>query len=163
MEWYPSILTLHIIFAGAWLVNLISDSVLKDFIAANKGKQGEKKFVKLYLLLSNLFGMIGASGILLTGIVLVIINPGYEFFQMTANHWLTTKQILMVILFMIIFVFVIPAAKNLRKLIGSDLESLEPISEEGYANLKRIYTLNTTINIIVLINFLFAITHRFLG
>ena len=163
MHLYPTILTLHIIFAGIWLVNLISDSVLKGFISKNKGKQGEKKFISLYLLFSNLFGMIGAAGILLSGIVMIVLHPYYEFFQMSANHWLTTKQILLVILLFIIFIYVIPAAKNLRSLLGVDLESNDPVSDDGYANLKRIYTLNTIINVIVLINFLFAITHRFLG
>lgn len=159
MQLYPTILTLHIVFAGIWLVNLISDSVLKDFITKNKGKVGEKKFIRLYLLFSNLFGMIGASGILLTGIIMVILHPHYEFFQMSANHWLTSKQILIVIQLFIIFIYVIPAAKNLRSLLGTDLESTEPVTESGYANLTRIFKLNIIINVIVLINFLFAITH----
>lgn len=136
---------------------------MKDFIAKNKAKEGEKKFIRLYLLFSNLFGMIGATGIIITGIIMVILHPYYEFFQMNANHWLTTKQILLVIILFIIFIYVIPAAKNLRLLLGNDLESNNPVSEEGYANLKRIYTLNTVINVLVLINFLFAITHRFLS
>lgn len=163
MEWYPTILTFHIIFAGGWLINLFSDLFLKDFINKNKGKQGEKKLISLYLSLTNLLGIIGSTGILLTGIIMVIINPAYGFFQMSANHWLTVKQILMVGLLLIIFIFIIPNAKRLRVSIGQDLENESSISEEGYNNLKKIYKLNTIINLMVIINFLFAITHRFIG
>jgi hypothetical protein len=84
--------TMHIIFAGMWLINLISDSVLKRYILKNKNKSGEKKFIHLYLTFTNLFGMVGAMGILITGIVLVTLNPFYGFFQMNGNHWLTAKQ-----------------------------------------------------------------------
>lgn len=163
MELYPTILTFHIIFAGGWLINLISDIFLKNFINKNKSKKGEKKLIGLYLSLTNLIGIISATGILLTGIIMVLINPAYEFFQMTANHWLTTKQLLMVILLLIIFIFIIPNAKRLRASIGQDLENESPLNDEGYNSLNKIYKLNTIINLIVIINFLFAITHRFIG
>jgi hypothetical protein len=106
--------------------------------------------------------MIGAIGILVTGIALVL-NSSYGFFRMTDNHWLATKQILMVVLLIIIGAVLIPTAKKLRAAIGSDLESGTQITEEGYKTLKKIFTLNLVINIIVLINFLFAITHRYFG
>ncbi len=160
MEYYPTILTMHIIFAGIWLINLFSDSKLRSFVFKNKNKIGEKKFIILYLTFVNLFGIIGAAGILVTGISMVVLNSGYGFFQMTANHWLAAKQILMIVLLLIIAAFVIPTAKKIRKQIGEDLESPAGISEEAYINLKKLYSLNTIINVIVLINFLFAITHR---
>lgn len=163
MEFYPTIFTLHIIFAGIWLVNFISGPVLKNFIIKNKQKPGERKFIIMFLTLTNLFGMIGSTGILLTGIGMTALNPGYGFFQMTANHWLATKQIIMVILLLIIFVYVIPQAKKIRTSLGSDLDSSAPISEEGYKNLAKMGKLGTTINVLVLINFLLAITHRFFG
>jgi len=82
---------------------------------------------------------------------------------MTANHWLATKQIVMIILLLIIFLGVIPEAKKIRTAIGSDLESASEISQDGYEYLNKLYKLGTIINILVLINFIFAITHRFLG
>ena len=163
MEFYPTIYTFHIVFAGIWLVNFILAPVLKSFITKNKQKTGEKKFIILYLSLVNLLGMIGSIGILITGITMTALNPGYGFFQMTANHWLAAKQIIMVILLLVIFIYVIPQAKKIRAALGSDLESSLPISEEGYQNLGKMYKLGTLINILVLVNFLFAITHRFFG
>lgn len=158
---YHTIVNLHILFAGMWLINFVVDSVLRGFIHNNKNKIGEKKFINIYLTFANLFGMIGATGILLTGIAMVLINPFFGFFQMTANHWLTTKQILMIVLLIILAVFVIPTAKKVRAAIGKDLENQDAISPEGYKNLEKLFKLNSAINIIVLINFLFAITHRF--
>lgn len=161
MEYYPILITIHIIFAGGWLINFVIEPVIKRNISRSKGSSAEKIFISFYLKFSNLLGIIGATGILITGITMVILNPGFGFFQMTANHWLTTKQILMVILLLIIFLFIIPTAKKLRSKISVELEK-EPFTEEAYKYLNKIYRLNTAINIIVLLNFLFAITRRFM-
>jgi len=161
MELYPTIYTFHIVSAGIWLVNFILAPVLKNFIIKSKQKTGERKFIILYLNLVNLLGMIGSTGILLTGISMTALNPGYGFFQMTANHWLAAKQIIMVVLLLIIFIYVIPQAKKIRASLGSDLESSSQISEEGYKYLGKMYKLNNLINVLVVVNFLFAITHRF--
>lgn len=160
--YYYTILTLHIVFAGIWLLNIASEPILRRQIVTNKNKSGERKFISLYLTFANLLGMIGATGILLTGIFLVL-NSTYGFFSMVDNHWLATKQILMVVLLIIIGAVIIPTAKKLRSVIGNDLESSTSISEEGYSSLKKLYLTNKVINIIVFINFLFAITHRYIG
>lgn len=154
---------LHIVFAGIWLINFLSDTLLRRYIVNNKNKIGEKKFIHLYLLFANLFGMIGAIGILITGIAMVTLNPAYGFFSMSANHWLATKQILMVVLLVILGGFIIPTAKKVRAAIGKDLENQSALGEETYKNLNKLFSLNRTINIIVVINFLLAITHRFFG
>lgn len=163
MEYYPTLITLHIIFAGGWLMSLLTDGILKKLILNKKNGNDVKIFISLYLKITNLFGIIGASGILLTGIVMVLLNSGYGFFDMSANHWLATKQILMVILLLIIFVFIIPAAKKIRKEINAELEASSKISEDTNKLLSKIYKLNMAINIIVVLNFLFAITHRYIG
>ncbi len=157
---YILISKLHAVFAGIWLINLLTDFLLRGDVITNKNKIGEKKFIHLYLTFANLFGMIGATGILITGIVLVVNNPAYGFFNMSSNHWLATKQILMVLLLIILGGFIIPTAKKVRAAIGKDLENQSAISEDGYKNLQKLFKLNMTINIIVLINFLLAITHR---
>ena len=72
MEFYPTLLTLHIIFAGGWIISFISDIYLKSNITKNKGLSCEKNLISLYLKLSNLTGIIGATGILITGIILVL-------------------------------------------------------------------------------------------
>lgn len=163
MEYYPTLITLHIIFAGGWLMSLLTDGILKKLISNKINSNDVKVFIGLYLKITNIFGIIGASGILLTGIVMVILNPGYGFFDMSANHWLATKQILMVILLLIIFVFIIPTAKRIRKEINTELEASSKISEDTNKLLSKIYKLNMAINIIVVLNFLFAITHRYTG
>lgn len=163
MEYYPILITIHIIFAGGWLINFLIEQVIKKNISIRKGSPSEMVLVGLYLKFSNLLGIIGATGILITGITMVILNPGYGFFQMTANHWLSTKQILMVILLLIIFLFIIPTAKKLRSSLSIELDDKETFTEETYKYLNKIYRLNTIINIIVLLNFLFAITRRFLA
>ena len=160
---YFFILKLHIIFAGIWLINLATDALLRRYILNNKGKIGEKKLVHLYLTFANLFGMVGALGILITGIAMVAENPAYGFFSMSSNHWLATKQILMVVLLILLGAFIIPTAKRVRAAIGKDLENGEKINEEGYKSLQKLFRLNNAINMIVLINFLLAITHGFFG
>jgi 4-hydroxybenzoate polyprenyltransferase len=69
----------------------------------------------------------------------------------------------MVVILLIIFVFVVPQAKRIRISLGKDLETSEGVSEEGYRLLTKLFKINTAINLLVLINFLFAITHRYLG
>ncbi len=160
--YYFTLLALHILFAGIWLVSFIADPILKKTISLNKNKAGERKFIHLYLTMANLLGMIGSIGILFTGIVLVDMTDR-SYFQMTANHWLSTKQIIMVVILILIGAVVIPTAKKLRNAIGEDLESNSSISEEGYKNLWKLYKVNFAISIMVLINFLLALSHRFIG
>lgn len=163
MEYYPTLVTLHIIFAGGWLITTITDIIIKRFIEKINGTNKESTLIDLYLRVTNLPGIICSSGILITGITLTLLNPGYGFFDMSANHWLATKQILMVLLLLIIFVFIIPTAKKIRKEIATELVESSKITEETYKQLSKIYKLNMTINIIVVLNFLFAITHRYIG
>ena len=160
---YLLIKNLHIVFAGMWLINLAAYPILRGSVVHNKNKSGEKKFIHLYLTFANLFGMIGGAGILLTGIFMVTDNSLYGFFQFTANHWLAAKQILMVILLVILGVIIIPTSKKVRIAIGSDFEKNEPLSEDVYNNLNKLFNWNVVINLIVLINFLLAITHNFIS
>lgn len=163
MEYYPTLVTLHIIFAGGWLFSIVTDIIFKRFIKNFNGTNKENTLIDLYLKVTNLPGIISSSGILITGIIMTLLNPGYGFFDMSANHWLATKQILMVILLAIIFAFIIPAAKKLRSEINTEIEKQNLLTEDAVKHLKKIYKLNMIVNIIVLLNFLFAITHRFIG
>lgn len=160
MSWYPTFLTFHIVFAGIWLINFLTETILKKQISKNRGRTGEKKLILLFMKFTNLFGIIGATGILVTGIVMVSLNPGYGFFQMSANHWLATKQIVMVIILVLIFTRIIPASKKVKREIGIELENSNQLSGEGYVTLSKLFKLTTLINVLVLINFLLAVTHR---
>ena len=114
MSFYPTIMTLHIICAGIWLVAFIMDIIFKNKIKS-KFDNPDKQVISFYLLFGNLFGSIGSIGILITGILMVSMNPGYGFFDMTANHWLATKQIIMVVILIIIFAQLEPTNKKLKR------------------------------------------------
>ena len=157
MTLYPVLLSLHIACAGIWLFYFIADTVLRKRIAAATSLEVKNNLVSVYLVFGNLFGIIGSMGILITGIIMVTMNPGYSFFQFTGNHWLTTKQIIMVILLIMIFALVIPKAKVIRK----ELETAEGSGLDE--SLKKLYKVYNIMNILVLINFLLAITHKFMG
>jgi len=158
---YTLIKNLHIIFAGMWLISLAVYPILRGSVIHNKNRSGEKKFIHLYLTFANLFGMIGGLGILATGISMVADNPLYGFFRFTANHWLAAKQILMILLLIILGMKIIPTSKKIRAAIGSDLEKNEQLNESVYNNLNKLFKWNVAVNLIVLINFLLAITHNF--
>ncbi|MDA3860053.1 MAG: DUF2269 family protein [Melioribacteraceae bacterium] len=151
MNMYPTYITLHIIFAGIWLGFVAVELILKGKI--NKGISVNEN-VSNYLLFSNFFGLSGSIGILITGILLVL-NSGYGFFDMSSNHWLASKQILLVVNLLITGIVLVPAAKKIRKELEDKLEELSS------DNLKKIFRANLIINLLVLLNILFAITHRF--
>lgn len=155
--YYLTLVTIHITFAGIWISNFIVDLFLRKKLTSSN------KILDIYLKIVNLLSSISAIGILSTGIFLVI-NGGYGFFRMTDNHWLATKQILMVILLIVIGFFIIPTAKKLRSSFNltNTNDSIEN-SEEAKIYLKKLLFYNNIINSIVIINFLFAITHRYIG
>lgn len=153
----------HIVFAGMWLISLIAYPLLRRTVIHNKNKIGEKKFISLYLIFANLLGMIGGIGILVTGIFMVLDNPLYGFFQITANHWLTAKQILMVALLILLFTGVIPTSKKIRNALGTNFENNDKPRDEVYVYLAKLFKLNAVMNMIILINFLLAITHNFIN
>ncbi|MGE5403051.1 MAG: hypothetical protein ACM3S2_21835 [Ignavibacteriales bacterium] len=159
-----AILTIiHILSAVVWLALIPADLVLRRNIRRSRGKSGEKRLISIYMYLVNLCGMIGMTGILITGIILISIIPYYFFFSFASNHWLATKQVIMVILLVLVFAFLIPTAKRVRGALGADLENNLPLSADSYNNLKKLETIITISNVLVLINFLLAITHRYIA
>ncbi len=150
MNMYPTYITLHILFAGIWLSFFVTELILRGRI--NK-EVSVKENVSSYLMFTNIFGISGSIGILLTG-VLLVLNSGYGFFDMTGNHWLAAKQIILLLILIIIFSMVIPNAGEIRRELGKD-------GDMPKGNLKKLFKANIIINVLVLINFLFAITYRF--
>ena len=157
MKYYPTLVTLHIIFAGMWLIFFAADILIKNQIRLAKEIELKSKLISLYLVFTNLFGIVGSIGIALTGIILVLLNPGYGFFDMSHAHWLATKQILFVIILLNTFLRIIPSAKKLRTAIESKNEN---DIDQQFASVAKI---NLLINVLVILNFIFAITHRFIG
>lgn len=160
MSFYPTLMTIHIICAGIWLVTFFTDTIFKNKIKSSFDKP-DKQLISLYLKFGNLFGSIGSLGILITGIILVSMNPGYGFFDMTSNHWLTTKQIIMVVILILIFAQIIPTAKKLKSEIENNLK--ENSNEDLKANLNKMFKVTASVNGLVVLNLLLALTHRFIG
>ncbi len=150
MNMYPTYITMHILFAGIWLSFFVTEFILRGRI---KKEVSVKENIVSYLMFTNIFGITGSIGILLTGILLVL-NSGYGFFDMTSNHWLAAKQIILVLILLITFSMVIPTAGEIRRELGKN-------GDLPKNNLEKLFKANTIINALVLVNFLFAITYRF--
>jgi putative copper export protein len=157
MIFFTLLWTIHIISSAIWFGAFPADLILRKSISANKGKSGERKLISSWLKVLNISGIIGMSGILVTGILMSIVRD-YGFFQFAsgANHWLYTKQFLMIIIVLVIGVLLIPSAKKIRLAIQDDLESQSPLAESTYANIKKLGNLATIVNVIVLLNILLA-------
>ena len=152
---------LHVTFAGIWLVAFISDPLFKGFISRTKNQKSEVELISLYLKYVNLLGMIGAIGILITGIWMILSSVGYGFFDFSANHWLVSKQIVMVVILILLGWKLIPTAKKVRLSITKELNSPVEDKSQIRENLNKLYQVNFQINLLVLINFLLAITRVF--
>jgi uncharacterized membrane protein len=150
MDLYPTYITLHIIFSGIWLAFFAIEFILRRKI--NKGISVNEN-VSNYLMFTNVFGIAGSIGVLITGILLVL-NSGYGFFDMSNNLWLATKQIILVIILILTGAMVIPTAKKIR----TELATKKELSNN---NIRKIFRANLIINALVILNLLFAITHRF--
>ena len=162
MNFYPPILIIHIISAVIWLGAFPAQLVLEKGLKSAKGTPAERRIASIYLFLLNIAGIIGMTGILFSGIFLVFVLPYYSFFSFASNHWLAAKQVIMVILALLVFGMVIPAGKKAKKHLGENLDSTAPLEEGFYLALKKLSSVTLAANILVLINFLLAITHRFI-
>lgn len=150
---YNFLLTIHIIAAGIWLTNFVFSSLITKHLVKINLKQNAE-LVKFYLQYSNILGMIGSLTILITGVFLVLSSNYFGFFQMSANHWLTSKQIIMVVILLLTFLSLIPKSKKLKAVLAGNNDS------DGQNELKAFNKVNLILNILVLINFLFAISHQ---
>lgn len=150
---YTEVVTFHIIFAGIWLAFFIIELTLRKQIV--KSNSHEK--ASLYLSFTNSLGTIGSIGILLSGIIMVMMNNHYGFFDMSGEHWLATKQMILVVILVLTGIMLIPNAKKVKLKLGED-QKVDDIPE-----LRKIFLANQIINYLVLINFIFAVTHRLYG
>jgi len=160
MTIHSILVVLHVLSVIVWLGFVPADLILRSQISSSRGKPGERNLISTYLKVANLTGIIGMTGVLLTGIFLVTALPYYSFFEFSSNHWLVTKQVLMIILILIVFLMLIPSAKKLRLLLNAPDNEIA-LHENETNKLNKVYNAVTFINILVLINFLLGITHRF--
>ena len=158
MAEYIFLRAIHIISVIVWLGVIPTDLLLRKIIRDKKGTESEKTLLSFWLKLTNLGGMVGLTGILITGITLSI-TVGYGFFQFAsgANHWLYTKQFIIVIVIILIGVFVIPTAKKIRLEIEKSIAENSTLTEETYKNISKLGKILTTINILIVLNLLLAL------
>ncbi|MFA6978274.1 MAG: hypothetical protein WC209_03035 [Ignavibacteriaceae bacterium] len=158
MAEYIFLRAIHIISVIVWLGVIPTDLLLRKIIRDKKGTESEKTLLSFWLKLTNLGGMVGLTGILITGITLSI-TVGYGFFQFAsgANHWLYTKQFIIVIVMILIGVFVIPSAKKVRLEIEKSIAENLTLTEETYKNISKLGKILTTINILIVLNLLLAL------
>lgn len=149
---YPLILLIHILSSIIWLGFFPVEISLINSIKRESNKEKKNLLITKLLSLTNLTGMIGSIGILLTGISLVLISPIYNFFEIKANHWLTTKQFIIIIIFLIIFLFIVPISKKIRNSTNENFDESYFRKFERWAYTEKI---------LVLINFLLGFLHRF--
>ena len=161
MAEYVLLRAIHIIAVIVWLGVIPADLLLRKIIREKKGTESEKTLLSFWLKLTNLGGMIGLTGILITGITLSI-TIGYGFFQFAsgANHWLYTKQFIMVIVIILTAAFIIPSGKKVRIEIEKSVAANSALTEETYKNISKLEKVLTTINILIVINLLLALTRN---
>lgn len=154
---YPIVLLIHILSVIVWLGFFpVQISMIKT-IRSETEWSVKNSLVLNFLKVTNLVGMIGATGIVITGIILVLINPAYNFFEFKSNHWLTTKQFIILVILLIIFAFVIPTSKKLKNLMLAPNQNFE-LFNKNFGKLNRLINIE---KILVLINFMLAFFHRF--
>ncbi|MCE1189505.1 MAG: hypothetical protein LWX56_10215 [Ignavibacteria bacterium] len=162
MSSYSIIVVLHIISALIWFSIIPADLVLRKYVLGKAGVSGQRKVISAWLQLLNLTGMAGMTGILITGIVMVLVMPGYGFFQVSSNHWLTFKQISTLAIIALTGAYIIPLGKKTRIAIGSNLENNDGLTEEAIDTLKKLVQLAEISGLLVGINLLFGLGHSVL-
>ncbi|MBU2444575.1 MAG: hypothetical protein KJ666_03240 [Bacteroidetes bacterium] len=161
------LLVIHILSAVIWLGFFPIEIIMRRKITKLTTKndtQSEtvilRSLISDYLQLNGLTGKIGLIGILLTGVLLTSFSPYYSFFDFTANHWLVTKQMVMIIILIIVGTVYMSSARKLRSSLSMNEKF---ITEEDVYLVKKFGWVSFAVHILVLINFLLAITHRFLS
>ncbi len=147
---YPILVLAHVLSAVIWLGFFPVEISLIKSIKGEKDFTNKKLLIQKLLSLTNLTGMIGSIGIIATGILLVIISPIYNFFEVKANHWLTTKQFIILLILLITFAFIIPLSKKIKNNNDQDGISFSKFIKWTYIE-----------KIFVLINFILAVLHRY--
>lgn len=161
MAEYVLLRAIHIIAVIVWLGVVPADLLLRKIIRNKKGTESEKTLLSFWLKLTNLGGMIGLTGILVTGITLSItMDYGFFKFASGANHWLYTKQFFTVIVIILTAAFIIPSGKKVRIEIEKGVASNSTLTDETYKSISKLEKVLTTINILIVINLLLALTRN---
>lgn len=158
MAEYVFLRAIHIISVIVWLGVIPADFLLRKVIRDKKGTESEKTLLSFWLKLTNLGGIVGLTGILVTGIFMSItLNYGFFQFASGTNHWLYTKQFVTVIVIILTAAFIIPSGKKVRLEIEKSVAKNSALTEETYKNITKLGKILTTVNILIFINLLLAL------
>jgi putative copper export protein len=152
---YNIIVPLHIICAGIWISTIIAAPLAKKRITSDNDTN-QKSLILCFLKYTNIVGIIGSIGLLITGVLMVLMNDAYGFFKFSSDHWLVTKQIIMLIILGMVFLQVIPAAKKVRAALESEGK------EEILAKVGKLNSTSQIVIILVVINILLAFSKNFM-
>ncbi len=154
---------IHVVSAGLWLSLLIYGFILRGRMAQAKGTPEEKGLILAWISSMNVLGIVGSMGVLLTGLYLTIaMDYGFFKFASGANHWLYTKQFVMVIILILIGAVMIPTAKKIKGLLLPDLKSDRPLGEDAYALLGKLKRVDISMSALVILNILMAFSRYFI-
>jgi len=154
MGFYNTIVTIHILCVGVWITNGITGPLAKKVLSSDN--DSGKKLIRFILKYSNIAGLIGSMGLLITGVAMVLMNPAYGFFEFSANHWLVTKQLIMLVILWMVFSQIIPTAKKVRLALESDA------TEETMAGVGKLGKTAQIVLILVAVNILLALSKNFM-
>ncbi len=154
---------IHVVSAGLWLSLLIYGFILRGRMAQSKGTSEEKGLILTWISSMNILGIVGSMGVLLTGLYLTIaMDYGFFKFASGGNHWLYTKQFVMVIILILIGAVMIPTAKKIKGLLLPDLKSDRPLGEDAYALLGKLKRVDLSMSVLVILNILMAFSRYFI-
>lgn len=162
MASYSYFLFLHIISAFIWLSMIPADLILSGIIKKNDGKPINKDLVSAWLKILNLTGMIGLTGILISGIALVVIHPVFTLMDFSSNHWLVSKQVITVLLIVLTGMKFIPIGKKVRLALADNLSASDAATTEAVNNIKTLSKLAKIMAALLVVNFLFGTMHSIL-
>jgi len=154
LGYYNTLVTIHILCVGVWITNGIAGPMVKKILMS--GKDSNRNLIIFFLKYANIAGMIGSIGLLLTGVAMVLMNPAYGFFQFSTNHWLVTKQLIMIVILWMVFSQIIPTAKKVRMALDSEN------NEETMANLGKLGKTAQIVIILVIVNLLLALSRNYM-
>jgi uncharacterized membrane protein len=139
---------------GVWITIAFAAPMAKKLIMSDS--DSNQGLILFFLKYTNIAGMIGSMGLLITGILMVVMNDAYEFFRFSADHWLVTKQLIMLVILWMVFSQIIPTAKKVRAALDSG------VKEDIMASLGKLGKTGQIVTILVVVNLLMAISKNFM-
>ena len=147
-------LALHIIAAGIWISQFVAEMAFGRFMKSLKGKPAEGTILLAEGQVAALLGMIGGTGILITGLLL---TAGFHYGILGIGGvytptWLVIKQIFYIIAMAIVGMVITRGSRKVMPLIGQAAAAGQPVPAEALSAFARIQMASNIVNLFVLIN-----------